>query len=60
MPIPLAGRPAPTLITKKMVDRMKRGSVICDLASEAGGNVETTRPGEVSHRQSRELIFVAL
>lgn len=43
----IPGRPAPTLITKKMVDLMRRGSVTCDLASEAGGNVETTRPGEV-------------
>lgn len=30
-----------------MVDAMKPGSVIVDLAAEAGGNVETTRPGEI-------------
>lgn len=30
-----------------MVDTMKPGSVIVDLASEAGGNVETTKPGEL-------------
>lgn len=30
-----------------MVESMKPGSVIVDLASEAGGNVETTRPGEL-------------
>lgn len=30
-----------------MVESMKPGSVIVDLAAEAGGNVETTRPGEL-------------
>lgn len=32
---------------KAVVDRMKPGSVIVDLAAEAGGNFETTRPGEL-------------
>lgn len=41
------GKPAPKLITKAMVDQMKPGSVVVDLASEAGGNIETTKPGEV-------------
>jgi NAD(P) transhydrogenase subunit alpha len=40
------GRPAPKLITAAAVDRMKHGSVIVDLAGEAGGNCELTRPGE--------------
>lgn len=43
----IPGKPAPKLITKAMVDTMKPGSVIVDLASEAGGNVETTKPGEL-------------
>lgn len=43
----IPGKPAPKLITKAMVDTMKPGSVIVDLAAEAGGNVETTKPGEV-------------
>lgn len=43
----IPGRPAPKLITKAMVESMKPGSVIVDLASEAGGNCETTRPGEL-------------
>ena len=30
-----------------MVESMKPGSIIVDLAAEAGGNVETTRPGEL-------------
>ncbi|VDM03895.1 unnamed protein product [Schistocephalus solidus] len=43
----IPGKPAPKLITKAMVDTMKPGSVIVDLAAEAGGNVETTRPGQL-------------
>lgn len=43
----IPGKPAPKLITTAMVESMKPGSVIVDLAAEAGGNVETTRPGEV-------------
>jgi len=30
-----------------MVESMKPGSVVVDLASEAGGNIETTKPGEL-------------
>jgi NAD(P) transhydrogenase subunit alpha len=40
------GRPAPKLIPADAVARMKRGSVIVDLAAEAGGNCELARPGE--------------
>jgi len=40
------GRPAPRLITKETVAAMRPGSVIVDLAAEAGGNCELTRPGE--------------
>ncbi|CAI5792863.1 (P) transhydrogenase, mitochondrial-like [Podarcis lilfordi] len=43
----IPGKKAPTLITKNMVESMKDGSVIVDLAAEAGGNVETTQPGEL-------------
>jgi NAD(P) transhydrogenase len=43
----IPGRKAPILITKEMVESMKPGSVLVDLAAETGGNVETTRPGEV-------------
>ncbi len=41
------GRPAPKLWLADMVARMKRGSVIVDLAAEQGGNCELTRPGHV-------------
>jgi len=40
----IPGRDAPRLIFKDMVDRMKRGSVIVDLAAATGGNCELTRP----------------
>ena len=41
------GRQAPLLVTTSMVERMKPGSVVVDLAAESGGNVEGARPGEV-------------
>jgi NAD(P) transhydrogenase subunit alpha len=40
------GRKAPTLVTAEMVATMKPGSVIVDIASDAGGNVAVTVPGE--------------
>jgi NAD(P) transhydrogenase subunit alpha len=43
----IPGRPAPVLLTRDMVAELTRGSVIVDLAVEAGGNVEGSRPGEV-------------
>jgi NAD(P) transhydrogenase subunit alpha len=42
------GQRAPILITAEMVRAMKPGAVIVDLAAEAGGNCELTRPGERS------------
>ncbi|MBM3568728.1 MAG: Re/Si-specific NAD(P)(+) transhydrogenase subunit alpha [Alphaproteobacteria bacterium] len=44
----IPGRPAPRLIDAEMVKAMKPGAVIVDLAAEAGGNCELTRPGEVT------------
>jgi NAD(P) transhydrogenase subunit alpha len=44
----IPGRPAPRLISKDMVESMRPGSVIVDLAVERGGNVEGARPGEVA------------
>lgn len=43
----IPGRPAPRLVTAEMVRSMKPGSVIVDLAAEAGGNCELTQPGRV-------------
>merc|ERR1719499_725058 len=42
----IPGKPAPRLITADMVASMRAGSVIVDLAAEAGGNCEMTVPGE--------------
>ena len=43
----IPGKPAPKLITKEMVDSMSPGSVIVDMAAQAGGNCEYTVPGEI-------------
>ena len=52
------GRPAPTLVTEQMVDRMRPGSLIIDLASSSGGNCTLTRDGvEIEH--SGVLIIAA-
>ena len=40
------GRRAPVIVTESMVDTMRAGSVVVDLAAEAGGNCGATRPGE--------------
>merc|ERR1712212_488569 len=44
----IPGRTAPILIKKYMIDDMKPGSVVVDLAAEAGGNIETITPGELT------------
>ncbi|HEX6515649.1 MAG TPA: Re/Si-specific NAD(P)(+) transhydrogenase subunit alpha [Nocardioidaceae bacterium] len=41
------GRTAPLLVTREMVEAMKPGSVVVDLAAESGGNVEGSVPGQV-------------
>lgn len=43
----IPGKRAPILFRKDMIELMKEGSVVVDLASEAGGNIETTKPGEL-------------
>ena len=43
----IPGKPAPKLITKEMVESMKNGSVIVDLAAATGGNCEVTQAGKV-------------
>lgn len=42
----IPGRPAPKIIDRATVERMKRGSVIIDLAAESGGNCELTQAGK--------------
>ena len=43
----LFGRPAPRIVSRDMVEAMKPGSVVVDMAVESGGNVEGSRPDEV-------------
>ncbi|TAN72412.1 MAG: Re/Si-specific NAD(P)(+) transhydrogenase subunit alpha, partial [Magnetospirillum sp.] len=55
----IPGKPAPKLITTEMVQSMRPGSVIVDLASEQGGNCELTVPGEVVVRHGVTIIGYA-
>lgn len=43
----IPGKPAPKLITKEMVDSMREGSVVVDLAAATGGNCEYTQAGKI-------------
>jgi proton-translocating NAD(P)+ transhydrogenase subunit alpha len=43
----IPGRPAPKLISKAMIESMKPGSIVVDLAVERGGNAELAKPGEI-------------
>jgi len=42
----IPGEKAPVLVSREMVERMRPGSVVVDLAAERGGNCELTRTGE--------------
>ena len=52
----IPGRPAPKLITAEMVESMKDGSVVVDLAAEQGGNCELTEPEKVAIHHGVTLI----
>jgi NAD(P) transhydrogenase subunit alpha len=52
----IPGRPSPKIISEAMVEGMKTGSVIVDLASEGGGNCELTKPGETFEYKNRVTI----
>jgi len=52
----IPGRPAPRLVTDAQIATMRPGSVIVDLAVEAGGNVEGAVPGEVGERHGVRII----
>lgn len=52
----IPGKPAPRLISKEMVESMKPGSVVVDLAALTGGNCELTKPGEVFETENRVKI----
>lgn len=50
------GRPAPKIIQRSVVERMRPGSVIVDVAAEQGGNCELTRAGEVVTHQGVKVV----
>lgn len=52
----IPGKPAPKLITQEMIAAMKPGSVIVDLAAEAGGNCEATVPGQLVNSNDVTII----
>jgi len=52
----IPGKRAPVLITADMVESMKPGSVVVDLAAEQGGNCELTRPGELVEHGNVKII----
>ncbi|MDJ0514231.1 MAG: Re/Si-specific NAD(P)(+) transhydrogenase subunit alpha [Methyloceanibacter sp.] len=47
----IPGRPAPKLISTAMIESMRPGSIIMDLAAERGGNAELTKPGEIAEHK---------
>ena len=52
----IPGKPAPTLITKDMVESMRPGSVIVDMAAEQGGNCELSKADEVVAHKDIKII----
>ncbi len=52
----IPGRPAPVLVTEDMVKSMKTGSIIVDLAVEAGGNCPISEPGKVVVKHGVKLV----
>jgi NAD(P) transhydrogenase subunit alpha len=52
----IPGKPAPKLITSAMVESMRDGSVVVDLAAEQGGNCELTEPGKVVTRKGVSIV----
>jgi NAD(P) transhydrogenase subunit alpha len=50
------GRPAPKIISRAAVERMRPGSVVVDIAAEQGGNCELTRAGEVLEHQGVRIV----
>ncbi len=54
----IPGKKAPVLITQEMVESMKEGSVIVDMAAEQGGNCAVTKPGEVYRYKGVTIIGI--
>ena len=52
----IPGKAAPRLVTQEMVEAMKPGSVIVDMAAEQGGNCELTRPNEIYDHHGVKIV----
>jgi H+-translocating NAD(P) transhydrogenase subunit alpha len=52
----IPGKKAPLLITQDMVESMKPGSVVVDMAAEQGGNCEVTQPGQVASHNGVKIV----
>jgi NAD(P) transhydrogenase subunit alpha len=52
----IPGKPAPRLVTREMVEAMKPGSVIVDMAAEQGGNCELTRPHQIYDHNGVKIV----
>lgn len=52
----IPGKPAPVLITKEMIEKMKKGSVIIDLAAATGGNTGLTKNAETVEHEGVTII----
>jgi H+-translocating NAD(P) transhydrogenase subunit alpha len=50
------GRIAPRIVSRAAVERMRRGSVVVDIAAEQGGNCELTRAGEIVEHQGVTIV----
>jgi NAD(P) transhydrogenase subunit alpha len=50
------GRPAPKIISRSAVERMRTGSVVVDIAAEQGGNCELTRAGEIVEHNGVKIV----
>jgi NAD(P) transhydrogenase subunit alpha len=56
----IPGRPAPKLISRAMIEGMKPGAIIVDLAAERGGNSELTEPGKTVETPNGVKIYAPL
>ncbi len=52
----IPGKKSPIIVTEDMIDRMKKGAIIVDMAADVGGNVAGTRPGETIVRNGVSIV----
>ena len=55
----IPGRPAPRIITEKMIDKMKSGSVIFDLAVSQGGNAAYSEVDKIVDKNGKKIIGIS-